>query len=99
MVDTFSRKESTGEFSAYSVHPADAGTDSMEMEKAYMIGDSSGEDLENIDEALAKIDKGRYGTCEECGEDIAKERLEAVPYAKLCIKCKTKLEDSTGATR
>ncbi len=94
-----SRKESGGEVSSYSVHPADGASDSMEKEKAYMIGASSGEVLEDIDEALANIDQGSYGKCGECGEDIPVARLEAVPYAKMCIKCKTKLENSEGATR
>ena len=94
-----SMKESTGDVSSYSVHPADGATDSMEVEKAYMIGSASGEILEDIDEALTKIEKGDYGKCEECGGDIPVERLEAVPYAKLCIQCKTKLENSGGASR
>jgi RNA polymerase-binding protein DksA len=94
-----SRKQTTGDVSNYSVHPADAASDSMEMEKAYMIGATSGEVLEDIDEALRNIDNGRYGKCEECGSDIPAERLEAVPYARLCITCKAKLEGSQGATR
>jgi DnaK suppressor protein len=94
-----SRKESTGDVSSYSVHPADGATDSMEVEKAYMIGAASGEVLEDIDEALGNIKKGSYGKCVECGEDISMERLEAVPYAKLCIQCKTNLENSKGAGR
>jgi DnaK suppressor protein len=69
------------------------------MEKAYMIGASSGAVLEDIDEALRDIDKGQYGKCMECDQPIAKERLEVVPYARLCIKCKAKIEGSGGATR
>jgi DnaK suppressor protein len=94
-----SRKESTGGVSSYSVHPADGATDSMEVEKAYMIGAASGEILEDIDEALANIEKGRYGKCEECGGDISVKRLEAVPYARLCVQCKAKLENPGGASR
>ncbi|MFH1314441.1 MAG: TraR/DksA C4-type zinc finger protein [Candidatus Eisenbacteria bacterium] len=93
------REDSAGGVSAYSVHPSEGASDSMEMEKAYMIGASSGGVLEDIDEALASIDDGSYGKCEECGEDISVARLEAVPYAKLCIKCKTSRENSEGATR
>ena len=43
-------RESTGSGSSYSVHPADMATDSMEMEKAYLIGAANGEILEDIDE-------------------------------------------------
>ena len=94
-----SRRESSGDVSGYTMHPADVGTDSMEMEKAYLIGSTSGSVLEDIDEALRDIDKGQYGKCVECGGPISRERLEAVPYARLCISCKTKLENPRGATR
>ena len=38
------------------------------------------------------IDEGEYGKCEECGEDIGHDRLEALPFASLCLKCKQGLE-------
>jgi len=85
--------------SAYSMHPADMGTDSSEMEKAYLIGSAGGSALEDIDDALRKIDKGEYGCCEGCGEEIGRERLEAVPYARHCIRCRTDLEKSGGPAR
>jgi len=45
--------------------------------------------VEEIDRALAKIDNGTYGICEQCGEHIPKERLRALPYAALCVRCKS----------
>lgn len=48
--------------------------------------------MEKIDEALARIEEGTYGICDECGEDITVKRLEARPVAKFCIDCKTKQE-------
>ena len=45
--------------------------------------------VEEIDRALEKIDLGTYGVCEKCGENIPKERLKALPYAALCVKCKS----------
>jgi DnaK suppressor protein len=42
--------------------------------------------LRDVDRALAKIEAGTYGTCERCGQPIAPERLEALPWAVLCIK-------------
>ena len=48
--------------------------------------------LENIESALKKIEQGRFGLCEKCGNIITKKRLRAVPYARLCIKCKAKME-------
>jgi len=42
-----------------------------------------------IDEAIARIDEGNYGVCEDCGEEIGLKRLEARPVTTLCIDCKT----------
>ena len=44
--------------------------------------------LHDVDRALAKMGAGTYGTCERCGKPIAEERLEAIPWALLCIDCK-----------
>jgi RNA polymerase-binding transcription factor DksA len=74
-------------------------TDSVERDKAFLIGDTRGEALEDIDEALEKLDSGDYGKCESCGEAIARERLEAVPHAKLCLRCKTEEEKTGGRSR
>ena len=87
-------REATGSVSAYSMHPADQGTDSIEQEKAYMIGAASGAVLEDIDEALRKIDGQAFGLCERCGKEISGERLEAVPYARFCVECKAEAEKS-----
>jgi len=87
-------REATGSGSAYSMHPADQGTDSIEQEKAYMIGAASGAILEDIDEALRKVDRQAFGLCERCGGEISSERLEAVPYARFCIACKADAEKS-----
>ena len=45
--------------------------------------------LQQIDSAIGRIENGRYGNCMKCGTKIPKERLEAIPYAFLCIKCKS----------
>jgi DnaK suppressor protein len=44
--------------------------------------------LHDVDRALAKIAAGTYGTCERCGQPIGEERLDAIPWALLCIDCK-----------
>jgi DnaK suppressor protein len=46
-----------------------------------------------IKEALARIDDGTFGICEECGEEISEDRLKARPVTTLCIQCKTKAEE------
>lgn len=45
-----------------------------------------------IKQALARIEEGTFGICEECGEEISQERLKARPVTTLCIECKTKAE-------
>ena len=50
--------------------------------------------LEQIEEALDRIGKEIYGNCEMCGEFIGEERLKAIPFARLCISCKSELERS-----
>lgn len=47
--------------------------------------------LRDVERALAKMDLGTYGTCERCGKPIGPERLEALPWAVLCIECKQKV--------
>jgi RNA polymerase-binding protein DksA len=84
---------------SYGTHPADMGTDSSEMEKAYLLGSVSGEELEDIDEALERLDGGEFGKCTNCGADIARERLEAVPHAQLCLKCKSESEGPRRSSR
>ena len=81
-------KDAGGEHSAYAYHMADLGTDAMEREKTFLLASKSGRLLYHIDEALRRIRTNAYGKCHQCGEEIAKTRLEAVPHARLCIACK-----------
>lgn len=87
-------KDASGENSAYSSHMADVGTDNMEREKAFFFATKEGRFLYHLDQALERIENGTYGDCQECGEPIGKERLEAVPHARLCIICKSKEENN-----
>ena len=50
--------------------------------------------LRQVDEALDKIRQDTYGLCESCGEMINERRLEALPFAKLCISCQEKEEQA-----
>lgn len=83
----------TGEYvtenSTYSLH-MEQGTDTMEREKTFLFASREGKFLNYLDDALKRIEKGEYGFCLDCGSLIDKERLEAVPHAQLCIKCKLK---------
>jgi len=77
---------------SYSNHLADLGTDYMEKEKNYYYADQEGQYLKAIEVAMERLDRGEYGLCIECGDLISEKRLEAVPAAELCIKCKDKKE-------
>ena len=46
--------------------------------------------LKDVEHALTRFERGTYGVCERCGEPIGEERLEAIPWARLCITCKQK---------
>jgi RNA polymerase-binding protein DksA len=87
-----SLEEETGEETAYDQHPADVATATFDRELDYTLEDNSEGVLRAIDAALARIDDRTYGTCQRCGKEIAEERLEAMPYAELCIDCKREVE-------
>lgn len=92
-----SQRESAGDVSGYSTHPADMGSDEAMRDAAFSRGEAGGRVLEEIDEALERVRNGEYGRCEGCGGDIPDARLEALPYARLCIKCQEDMEESGGA--
>ena len=86
------QRDSSGDLSGYAFHMADAGTDAYEREKAFLFASAEGRALLEVDEALRRVYRGEYGVCESCGLPIAKARLEAMPYARLCVSCKEKEE-------
>jgi DnaK suppressor protein len=73
-------------------HLAETATATLGREIDYTLGENSGHVLESIDAALKRIDDGTYGTCVSCGNEIRHERLEASPWASLCIDCKRRAE-------
>ncbi|WP_419166942.1 TraR/DksA family transcriptional regulator [Candidatus Palauibacter sp.] len=86
------------DLAAYSFHMADQGTDAMEREKAFLFASKEGRHLYHIDEALRRLYQTPevFGKCEHCGEEISFERLDALPHARLCIRCKEEEETSAG---
>jgi RNA polymerase-binding protein DksA len=82
--------EYASESSMYSTH-MEQGTDAMEREKTFLFASREGKFLNYLEDALQRIDKGEYGRCSECGKLIEKERLEAVPHARQCLRCKMNL--------
>jgi RNA polymerase-binding protein DksA len=79
--------ESSGNLSNVPLHMADVGTENYDQEFTLSLIENEQEVLEQIYDALSRIDKGTFGICENCGQPIAKPRLQAIPYAKYCIEC------------
>ena len=78
--------EETEEISGTSDnHLGDTATATLNREIDYSLEENSEQVLEEIDAALARLDDGSYGTCVRCGKPIGDERLEARPWAQLCI--------------
>jgi RNA polymerase-binding protein DksA len=73
-------------------HLAETATATLGREIDYTLGENSEHVLSAIDGALKRIDAGTYGTCVSCGNEIRRERLEASPWASLCIDCKRRAE-------
>ncbi|MCD2449612.1 TraR/DksA C4-type zinc finger protein [Methylicorpusculum oleiharenae] len=57
------------------------------------LGNSTRTETDQVNRAIAKLEQGHYENCEACGEHIAKERLEIVPFARLCVRCAEKSEE------
>jgi DnaK suppressor protein len=73
-------------------HLGDVATATFDREMASTLEDNSTHVLSEIDAALGRIENGTFGTCERCGQPIGAERLEALPWATLCIEDKRKQE-------
>jgi RNA polymerase-binding transcription factor DksA len=69
---------------------ADSGQVTAERSEVEALVGTLQETLTDIDAALAKFEQGTYGQCESCGGPIGEARLEAMPAARLCIKCASK---------
>jgi RNA polymerase-binding transcription factor len=67
---------------------ADSAHSTAERSRLLSLVTALRENLEGVQHALEKMEAGTYGTCERCGKPIAPERLEALPWAALCIDCK-----------
>jgi len=87
-----SHRDASGELSGYSLHMADAGTDTFDREFALSLVSNEQEALYEIEEALKRLDQNTYGLCGMCEKPIMKARLEAVPFARLCVNCQSNIE-------
>ncbi len=70
----------------------DAAVESLHDELSSQLAAAESRELQRIDIALERIKEGTYGVCEHCGKNIPLARLQAVPYATLCINCQREME-------
>ena len=91
-------KESAEQLPGYSLHMADSGTDNFDRDFALSLLSSDQDAIYEIEEALRRIEKGTYGTCELTGKTIPKARLDAIPWTRFTVEAQAQLEKD-GALR
>jgi RNA polymerase-binding protein DksA len=91
-----SLEDETGELVSGSAdnHMGDTATATFDRELDYTLEENEAHVLAAIDDALARIDSGSFGTCRTCGREIDPERLEAIPWSTQCIDCRRRQERS-----
>jgi DnaK suppressor protein len=87
------------EVSAHGLHQADAGSDAYDRDFALNLLSQEQDALFEIDEALKRIQRGAYGTCEMSGKPIPKARLEARPFARFTVECQSEIEKKNRFSR
>jgi RNA polymerase-binding protein DksA len=87
--------EASGSLSNMPIHMADLGTDNFEQEFTLSLLENEEHALEEINAAIDRIAKGKFGHCEECEKEIPRDRLKALPYARRCLACTRKLEQGS----
>jgi len=87
-----SRQDASGDLSKVPLDMADIGSDNYEQEFTLSLIETEQATLQEIDEALKRIDNKSYGKCESCGGRIPVARLKVKPHAKYCIECQRQQE-------
>lgn len=86
------QSDSSGNLSNVPLHMADVGTENYDQEFTLGLIENEQGTLEQVYEALDRINAGTFGRCQECDEPIARPRLQALPYTRHCIQCARELE-------
>jgi RNA polymerase-binding transcription factor len=84
--------ESESEERTLDNHLAETASITLDREVDYSLEENANRQLRAIDAALERVEEGTYGTCIRCGEPIGVDRLDAIPWATLCIEDKRKDE-------
>ncbi len=85
-------KDSAGDRAGMATHMADLGSDNSLHEMELSLMSEEVDVIEMIDEALDRLKHDEYGICQDCGKNIAPERLEIKPHARFCVRCKSNRE-------
>jgi DnaK suppressor protein len=85
--------DASGNLSNVPLHMADVGTENYDQEFTLGLIENEQGTLEQVNEALERLNHGKYGRCVECNEAISKPRLQALPYTRHCIQCARDLEN------
>ena len=88
--------ETGGELSNIDQHPGDTGTETFEMEKNVSLLEQVEDELDEIEAAFQRLERGEYGSCQACGRPIGDERLEAMPATRFCVEDQAKAERESG---
>jgi DnaK suppressor protein len=83
----------SGNLSNVPLHMADVGTENYDQEFTLGLIQNEQGTLELVNEALARLEKGKFGCCVECGDVISRSRLQAIPYTRHCIACARIMEN------
>ena len=94
--DTLRNHPEGSEASGSGEHTGDAGSDAYDREFALSLLSQGQDSLYEIEDALERIKRGVYGICEICLKQIPQVRLEAIPFARLTVDCKTLWEKEHG---
>ena len=84
--------ETTDELSHIRTHAADLGSNEFDQERTLELAKAEGREINEIDDALFKLNSGTFGTCENCECEIPLSRLEALPHTRYCAPCEARLE-------
>jgi DnaK suppressor protein len=90
--DTLHSRAEGSEASAFGMHQADAGSDACDRDFALSLLLQEQDALQEIEEALRRVDKGTYGVCEMSGRPIPHSRHKAIPFARFTVECQTQIE-------
>ena len=84
------------ELSSFDQHPGDAGTETFELARNVSLLEQVENELEEIEVAFGRLERGEYGRCQACGRPIGNERLDAMPAARFCVEDQAKAEREAG---